>query len=68
MPSPLKARIVVAALLADGFVKKRQTGSHAIFRKGARVVVVPIHGSKDIPGPTVGSIMRQAGWEEWPET
>ena len=38
-------------------------GSHHILRKpgNAMIVVVPVHGSRDVPRATFQSILRQAG-------
>ena len=57
----LKPREVIAALQKDGFVLRRQTGSHAILYKAniQRPLSIPIH-TKDIPRGTLKAIIRQA--------
>jgi predicted RNA binding protein YcfA (HicA-like mRNA interferase family) len=46
-----------------GYLLKRVTGSHHIYfnKELKKIVVVPIHGNKDIPKGTFMSILRQAG-------
>ena len=60
---PLKPKEVVTALTKLGFLKRRQTGSHLIFKnnKLGRMVVVPIHQNQDIKTGTLRSIIRQSG-------
>jgi len=48
-------------LLSQWFVIKRQKWSHVVFIKDWRIVVVPNHWNKDIPWPTIISILKQAG-------
>jgi len=53
-------------LKIDKFLKKnwfktvRQTWSHVVYTFEDKVVVVPKHWNKDIPWPTVSSILKQA--------
>lgn len=65
MLKPLKPNFIITILLNNWFVKKRQTGSHIIFRKESRIVIVPFHGSKDIPIPVVKSIVKQSWLDEY---
>ena len=60
LPS-LTARQVIAALERLGFVRVRQSGSHAVFRHpdGSRTTV-PIHGKRDIGRGLLRRIMRDA--------
>jgi len=46
-----------------GFVLKRVSGSHHIYfnKENKKIVVVPVHGNKDIPKGTFMSIIKQAG-------
>ncbi|TSC97271.1 MAG: hypothetical protein CEN88_87 [Candidatus Berkelbacteria bacterium Licking1014_2] len=46
-----------------GFVYIRQKGSHRIFRKGDRLLVIP-HHNKDLKRPTLKGIIEQAGMTE----
>lgn len=59
---PPTYREIIARLLEEGYVKTRQVGSHAWFRKGARLVTVPGTGSKRPKKGAWVSIRRQAGW------
>lgn len=64
LPS-FKPRDLEKILLKNGFVVKRQTGSHRIYHnfKTEKTTVVPFH-SKDIPQGTLRSIIKQTGLEE----
>jgi predicted RNA binding protein YcfA (HicA-like mRNA interferase family) len=58
----MSSREVIARLLASGWYKVRQRGSHIQFKhlkKKGRVTVV--HPNRDIPIGTLRSIERQAG-------
>ncbi|HEY3243579.1 MAG TPA: type II toxin-antitoxin system HicA family toxin [Phycisphaerae bacterium] len=55
----LRSKQVVAALERAGFVRVRQTGSHAHYRKGTLTVTVPMH-ARDLKRGTLASILRQA--------
>jgi predicted RNA binding protein YcfA (HicA-like mRNA interferase family) len=59
LPRDLSGADVVKALRRMGFEFSRQTGSHAILRKGSRTVVVPQHRSVK-PG-TLKGVIEQAG-------
>jgi len=54
---------VIAALQRGGFQLSHIRGSHHYLRKPETpgLVVVPIHGGKDLPVGTLRSILRQAG-------
>lgn len=52
---------VVRTLVKNGFVVRRHNGSHVILEKDGRVVVVPVHGSKDISIGTMNNIIRKSG-------
>ncbi|HZP20442.1 MAG TPA: type II toxin-antitoxin system HicA family toxin [Bauldia sp.] len=60
----LSGRLIVRALQRGGFELLRVSGSHHILARpgvsGARVVV-PVHGSNDLPPGTVRSIIAQSG-------
>jgi predicted RNA binding protein YcfA (HicA-like mRNA interferase family) len=51
---------VIKTLTDNGFVFVSQRGSHAKFKKGNRVVIVP-YSKKEIPMGTFRSIIRQSG-------
>lgn len=60
----LNANDVIWVLKAQGFLFDRQAkGSHEIWYNPAtrRRAVVPNHGSRDIPKPTLRSIIKQSG-------
>jgi len=61
------ARQLAAALIADGFVLRRQRGSHRRYRHpdGRCVTLTFHHASDTYPLPTLRSIIeRQARWTE----
>jgi len=61
LPS-LKGKQVIKALNKTGFVERRTTGSHCVLRhQNGKIVVVPLHGSKDIKRGTLFNIIKQAG-------
>ena len=55
-------REVLRALQRGGFVFTHVRGSHHYLRKpdAAALVVVPVHGNRDLPLGTMRSILRQA--------
>ena len=60
----LNGRRIVKALQRGGFELVRVSGSHHMLckpGKPARKVSVPVHGARDLPPGTVGSIVEQAG-------
>jgi len=54
------AKVMVRVLLRCGFVELRQKGSHRIFRKGTRRVIVPMHSGNLKPG-TLKAILEASG-------
>ena len=56
-------KAVLAALRRGGFRLSHVRGSHHYLLRpdGAGLVVVPVHGSRDLPAGTLRSILRQAG-------
>ena len=62
----LRAREIIKALARDGFVLKRQRGSHRRYAHadGRRVTVSFHHNSDTFPLPTLQSMIeRQACWD-----
>ncbi len=53
-------RQISKILLTHWYNIKRQTWSHVVFKNEYRTVIVPFHWSKDIPWPTINSILKQA--------
>ncbi len=64
LPS-FKPRDLEKILLKNGFIIKRQTGSHRVYHnfKTEMTTVIPYH-SKDIAQGTVRSIIKQSGLNE----
>jgi predicted RNA binding protein YcfA (HicA-like mRNA interferase family) len=60
MPKLPSSHEIIAVLLAHGFTKHSQKGSHQKFCKGERTVIVPAP-KKEIPIGTLLSILKQAG-------
>lgn len=56
----IKSKEVLRILQKQGFVVRRQSGTHVILRKENRTVVVPIH-SEIMPVGTLKSIEKQSG-------
>ena len=58
-------KAVVAALQRAGFTLTHIRGSHHYLHKpgAAGLVVVPVHGNRDLPTGTLRAILRQAGLE-----
>lgn len=54
---------LIVLLEKKGFELRKINGSHHIyFHKHLRkIIVVPVHGNKDIPNGTFFSILKQAG-------
>lgn len=62
LPS-LKGKEVVKILVRFGFVEKRTTGSHVILKNATtgKIIVVPVHGNKDVKRGTLFAIIKEAG-------
>ena len=60
---PLKPKEAIYVLKKLGFIERRQTGSHIIFRnsQSGKIVPVPSHSNKDLKLGTLRSIIRQSG-------
>ena len=54
----------IRRLRREGWEQRQGKGSHLIFRKSGKRVVIANHPG-DIPTGTLREICRQAGWE-WP--
>jgi predicted RNA binding protein YcfA (HicA-like mRNA interferase family) len=56
---------VCRVLEKEGFVLRRQTGSHRIYQKetpeGAVTIPVPVHGAKPLKKGTLHAILKKAG-------
>ena len=57
------AKNLINILLVNGFVYRRAKGSHHIYfnEQTHKTVVVPMHGSKEMPKGTFLAILKQAG-------
>ena len=62
----LTARELISALERDGFVLRRTTGSHRVYRhKDRRRVIVAMHAPGDtFPAKTLASIFEGAHWSD----
>lgn len=60
----MTAREVIQRLRQEGWAERAGKGSHRVFNKDGRIVVVPTHRG-DLPIGTLRSIFRAAGWG-WP--
>lgn len=58
---PLTAREAIRRLKREGWVEARQAGSHKIFVKDGRLIVVPDHRGDLKPG-VEKDIKTKAGW------
>jgi len=58
----IKPRQIIKVLKSIGFKKRRQTGSHLIFKhpKTKKMAIVPIH-PKDLKTNLVRAIIKQSG-------
>jgi predicted RNA binding protein YcfA (HicA-like mRNA interferase family) len=63
---PKTYRQVEAALRRAGFVLERTTGSHSVWTRGQRSVIVPGGGKRGrtVPTGTLAAIRRQRGLDE----
>ena len=55
-----KPKEIIRILEKIGFKLHRQKGSHQIFVKGSKMVVVPMH-NKDLKKPTQNNIIKGTG-------
>jgi len=60
----VKGKDLVKLLMNHGWKVDRIKGSHHIMTKDTKTVVVPVHGTRDIPKGTENSIRRQAGLKQ----
>ena len=60
----MTSREAMQRLRREGFDERPGKGSHRIFSRGGRKVIVAAHPG-DIPVGTLRQICKQAGWE-WP--
>lgn len=62
----MTAREVEKKIIQIGWFFVRQKGSHKIYKHDIEqgIVVIPFHGSKDIPKGTLSSILKKAKIEK----
>ncbi len=62
----INAKVLIRILEQNDFLFKRSKGSHRVYfnEKINRTVIVPFHGSKDMPKGTFFAILKQAGIEK----
>jgi predicted RNA binding protein YcfA (HicA-like mRNA interferase family) len=62
MPVRTSGKDVVRALVKDGWVVHRISGSHHVLRNAdGKTVSIPVHGSRPLPVGTLAAICREAG-------
>jgi len=42
----------------EGWLIKRQTGSHRAYIKNGKLLIIPFHGSKEVPTGTAKKILK----------
>ncbi|MFH1106634.1 MAG: type II toxin-antitoxin system HicA family toxin [Candidatus Micrarchaeota archaeon] len=52
---------LVKLALERGWIFERQKGSHAIFSKGPRLTVIPIHGQRPLKKGLAARILKDIG-------
>lgn len=59
----VRGKEAIKALIKAGFVERRTSGSHSILKnhRTGKIVVVPVHGGKDVKRGTLFAIIKQAG-------
>ena len=57
----MDSRAILKTLRENGFKKVSQKGSHVKLTDGKKTVIVPVHGSNDIPLGTLKNIEKQSG-------
>ena len=62
----MTAREAMSRLRREGWAERQGKGSHVIFKRDGKRVVVSNHKG-DIPTGTLRAICEQAGWEYPPE-
>jgi predicted RNA binding protein YcfA (HicA-like mRNA interferase family) len=60
----MRANEAIRRLRREGWKERPGKGSHLIFRRAGKLVVIANHPG-DIPTGTLREICREAGWE-WP--
>ena len=61
----MRATEAIRRLRREGWQERPGKGSHLIFRRAGKLVVIANHPG-DIPTGTLRQISRQAGWESPP--
>ena len=61
----MKYREIAKLVEKDGWIWKRTSGSHRIYKHPTKPgrVIIAYHGAKDVPEGTLKSILKQAGLE-----
>ncbi len=61
----MKAKEVIRLVEADGWYEVRHTGSHKMFRHDVKpgLVIVPVHGARDLHKGLERKILKSAGLE-----
>ncbi len=62
----MRASEVISRLRREGFNERQGHGSHIVFSKESRTVIVSNHRG-DVPKGTLRQICKRAGWEYPPQ-
>ena len=67
MPKSISRKELISRLRAHGFIGPESGGKHMFMIKEQRKVHIPNPHKKEIAGPLVGEIIKQAGisYNEW---
>ncbi len=60
----MNAKQLFKLLDNDGWVHVSANGSHWVFKKNGKSVVVPFHGNHDLTIGTLRNVLRQAGLQQ----
>jgi predicted RNA binding protein YcfA (HicA-like mRNA interferase family) len=59
----MNGKDIIRRLLSEGWAYSHTRGSHHYYKKEGHLLVVPVHGAKDLSKGTLRSIEKQAGWK-----
>lgn len=58
---PLTGKQMLKLLLKNGWIERRQEGSHHQLYKGDKMITVPVHGNRDLGKGLEQKILKDAG-------
>ena len=59
----MKSNELHRLIQSNGWIMKRQTGSHVVYEKNSKIYPVPLHGSKEVHTGIERKIKREMGLE-----